>query len=59
MKVQNTQHFENFSLIQNNPSGASRHLPLHKGGFAFCETIKNGFIDTLSTVYLSSGCGAE
>ena len=32
MKVQSTQHFENFSLIQNNPSGASRHLPLHKGG---------------------------
>ena len=48
MKVQNTQHFENFSLIQNNPSGASRHLPLHKGGFDFCETTKNRFIDTLS-----------
>ena len=47
MKVQNTQHFENFSLIQNNPSGASRHLPLHKGGFDFCETTKNRFIDTL------------
>ncbi len=50
MKVQNTQHFENFSLIQNNPSGASRHLPLHKGGFDFCETTKNRFIDTLSTL---------
>ena len=47
MKVQNTQHFEKFSLIQNNPSGASRHLPLHKGGFDFCETTKNRFIDTL------------
>jgi len=47
MKVQNTQHFENFFLIQNNPSGASRHLPLHKGGFDFCETTKNRFIDTL------------
>jgi len=46
MKVQNTQHFENFSLIQNNPSGASRHLPLHKGGFDFCEITKNRFIDT-------------
>ena len=55
MKVQNTQHFEKIQLIQNKPSGASRHLPLHKGGFDFCETIKNGFIDTLSTVYLSSG----
>ena len=55
MKVQNTQHFEKIQLIQNNPFGASRHLPLHKGGFAFGETIKNGFIDTLSTVYLSSG----
>ena len=50
MKVQNTQHFEKFSLIQNNPSGASRHLPLHKGGFDFCETTKNRFIDTLSTL---------
>ena len=48
MKVQSTQHFENFSLIQNNPSGASRHLPLHKGGFDFCETTKNRFIDTLN-----------
>ena len=47
MKVQSTQHFENFSLIQNNPSGASRHLPLHKGVFDFCETTKNRFIDTL------------
>ena len=51
MKVQNTQHFENFSLIQNNPSGASRHLPLHKGGFVFCETTKNRFIDTLRLPY--------
>ena len=33
--------------MQNNPSGASRHLPLHKGGFDFCETTKNRFIDTL------------
>ena len=47
MKVQNTQHFEDFSLIQNNPSGASRHLPLHKGGFDSCEDPKIGFIDTL------------
>ena len=31
MKVQNTQHFENFSIIQNNPSGASRRLPLQRG----------------------------
>ena len=44
MKVQSTQHFENFSLIQNNPSGASRHLPLHKGGFDFCETTKIGLL---------------
>ena len=51
MKVQNTQHFENFSLIQNNPSGASRHLPLHKGGFDFCETTKNRFIDTLRPAF--------
>ena len=34
--------------MQNNPSGASRHLPLHKGGFDFCETTKNRFIDTLN-----------
>ena len=53
MKVQNTQHFENFSLIQNNPSGASRHLPLHKGGFDFCETTKNRFIDTLGAAAFS------
>ena len=52
MKVQNTQHFENFSLIQNNPSGASRHLPLHKGGFDFCETAKNRFINTLTAPFL-------
>ena len=43
MKVQNTQHFENFSLIQNNPSGASRHLPLHKGGFDLCKFPKTGY----------------
>ena len=59
MKVQNTQHFENFSLIQNNPSGASRHLPLHKGGFDFCETTKNRFIDTLephiAALFVSGG----
>ena len=47
MKVQNTQHFENFSLIQNNPSGASRHLPLHKGGINLCKFPKTGGIDTL------------
>ena len=52
MKVQNTQHFEKFSLIQNNPSGASRHLPLHKGGFDFCETAKNRFINTLTAPFL-------
>ena len=51
MKVQNTQHFEKISLMQNNPSGASRHLPLHKGGFGFCETTKNRFIDTLKQSY--------
>ena len=56
MKVQNTQHFENFSLIQNNPSGASRHLPLHKGGFDFCETTQNRFIDTLTAAAYSCGC---
>ena len=34
--------------MQNNPSGASRHLSLHKGGFVFCETTQNRFIDTLT-----------
>ena len=39
--------------MQNNPSGASRHLPLHKGGFDFCETTKNRFIDTLGAAAFS------
>ena len=38
--------------MQNNPSGASRHLPLHKGGFGFCETTQNRFIDTLIVSYV-------
>ena len=37
--------------MQNNPSGASRHLPLHNGGFGFCETTKNRFSDTLKQSY--------
>ena len=45
MKVQNTRHF-----IQNNPSGASHHLLLHKGGFDSCKTLKSGFINTLKSI---------
>lgn|GEM_PF-870755 len=41
--------------VQNNPSGAPRHLPLHKGGFDSRET-KNRFTDkllyTLHRVYI-------
>ena len=41
--------------MQNNPSGASRHLPLHKGGFDFCEATKNRFIDTLTALLTQGG----
>lgn len=33
MKAQNTQHFEKFQLIQNNPSGASRLIPSFSESF--------------------------
>ena len=47
MKAKSTKQFKKLQLIQNNPSDASRHLPLHKGGIdsESCEATKNGFID--------------
>ena len=47
MKAQSTEQFKKLQLIQNNPSDASRHLPLHKGGFDSdsYKAPKTGFSD--------------